>query len=72
MRPDSRPIGFNVGGHRLDLARVGIDLAPAAGDRPWSEPAEVDTRAFGLSNGGHQVGFAGLRAADLQVLLDYL
>lgn len=72
MRPDLRPAWFEVGGHRLNYARVGIDLAPAAGYVPWSEPAEVDTTAFGLSNTGHEVGFVGLSEADKEALLEYL
>jgi len=72
MRPAARPARFMVGGHRLDLARVGIDLAPPTDYQPWSIPAEVDTTAFGLSNSGHEVGFAGLGEAEKDALLDYL
>ena len=72
MRPDSRPAWFEVGGHRLDLQRVGIDLAPPLDYVPWSTPAEVDTTAFGLSNGGHGVGFEGLTEAEKDALLEYL
>jgi len=72
MRPDTRPVWFEVGGHRIDLMRVGIDLAPPAGYEPWSIPAEVDTTAFGLSNGGHVVGFEGLSEAEKDALLEYL
>ncbi len=72
MRPDTRPAWFEVGGHRLDLARVGIDLAPPVDYAPWSIPAEVDTTAFGLSNGGHGAGFDGLSEAEKAALLEYL
>jgi mono/diheme cytochrome c family protein len=72
MRPDDRPVWFEVGGHRLDMARVGIDLAPPLDYAPWSIPAEVDTRAFGLGNGGHAVGFDGLTDAEMDALLEYL
>ncbi len=72
MRPEERPVWFEVGGHRLDLLRVGIDLAPPVGYEPWSIPAEVDVRAFGLGNGGHEVGFADLSEAEKDALLEYL
>lgn len=72
MRPDTRPAWFEVGGHRLDMQRVGIDLAPPLDYVPWSIPAEVDTTAFGLSNGGHGVGFEGLTEAEKNALLEYL
>jgi mono/diheme cytochrome c family protein len=72
MRPDTRPAWFEVGGHRLDMTRVGIDLAPPLDYVPWSIPAEVDTTAFGLSNGGHGVGFEYLTDADKDALLEYL
>lgn len=72
MRPERRPDWFEVGGHRLDLLRVGIDLAPPLDHVPWSIPAEVETRAFGLGNGGHEVGFAGLTEAEKDALLEYL
>lgn len=72
MRPEERPVWFEVGGHRLDLLRVGIDLAPPVGYEPWSVPAEVDVRAFGLGNGGHEVGFADLSETEKDALLEYL
>lgn len=72
MRPEARPDRFEVGGHRIDLERLGIDLAPPADHVPWSIPAEVDTGAFGLSNEGHEVGFDGLSEAEKDALLEYL
>lgn len=72
MRPEERPVWFEVGGHRIDLMRVGIDLAPPVGYVPWSTPAEVDTTAFGLDNGGHEVGFDALTEAEKDALLEYL
>jgi len=72
MRPDARPAWFRVGGHRLDMARVGIDLALDATYIPWSEPAEVDTTAFGLTNVGHRIGFADLTEDEKAALLEYL
>lgn len=72
MRPSTRPALFEVGGHRLDLARVGLDLAPPTDYTPWSTPAEVDTSAFGLSNTGHEDDFKDLSEADKNALLEYL
>lgn len=72
LRPESRPARFMVGGHRLDLARVGIDLDPPEGYVPWSIPAEVDTTAFGLDNGGHEVGLEAMTEAERDALLEYL
>jgi len=72
MRPGTTPQRFEVGGHRLDLEKVGLDLDPPAGYAPWSIPAQVDTRAFGLSASGHEVGFAGLDEAEKADLLEYL
>lgn len=72
MRPAARPVWFEVGGHRIDMQRVGIDLAPPVGYAPWSTPAAVDTAAFGLSSSGHDVGFADLTDAEKDALLEYL
>jgi mono/diheme cytochrome c family protein len=72
MRPETRPAWFAVGGHRIDMLRVGIDLAPPVGYVPWSIPSEVDTRTFGLSNAGHSVGFDDLQEAEKEALLEYL
>lgn len=72
LRPATRPAWFMVGGHRLDMARIGIDLAPDLTWVPWSEAAEVDTTAFGLSNAGHETGFAGLTEPEMDALLEYL
>jgi len=72
MRPDTRPATFQVGGHRYDLDRVGIDLSPPDGYVPWSIPATVDTTAFGLSNAGHESEFTNLSDSDRDALLEYL
>ena len=39
---------------------------------PWSIPAEIDTTAFGLGNGGHEAEFAPLGEDDKAALLEYL
>ena len=72
MRPETRPDAFDIGGHRIDLDRVGIDLDPPAGYQPWSEPVRIDTSAFGLSNGGHEAEFVGLTDSEKDALLEYL
>ncbi len=72
MHPDERPATFDVGGHRLDLERVGIDLDPPRDYVPWSIPARVDTGAFGLSSGGHEEDFADMPEAHKTALLEYL
>ena len=80
MHPGERPVRFTVGGHRLDLDRVGIagvddgkgGWNPPPGYKPWSIPAEVDTTAFGLGNGGHEAELKSLTDADKAALLEYL
>jgi hypothetical protein len=54
MRPALRPRTFEVGGHKLDLATVGLDLVPPADYVSWSQPVTVDTTLFGLSNAGQR------------------
>jgi cytochrome c5 len=80
MHPGARPAKFQVGGHALDLERVGI-AGVAAGDgswtypatyQPWSEPVLIDTTLPGLSNSGHDQPFAGMSEADKAALLEYL
>ena len=72
MRPETRPARFDVGGHMVDLERVGIELDPPEGYVPWSEPVELDTTLFGLGNGGHEIGFEGLNEAQKDALLEFL
>ena len=80
MHPDQRPSRFYVGGHALDLARVGI-----AGDvdddgtmrypsdyRPWSAPMLYDTTEPGRSNRGHEAMFAEMSEPLKHALLEYL
>lgn len=70
--PADRSQRFRVGGHRLDLDALGIDLAPPPDWQPWSEPAEIDTSAFGLGNEGHEAEVEGLTTAEIDALLEYL
>jgi len=72
LRPETRPDVFTVGGHKLDLARVGIDLDPPEDYQPWATEVEIDTGAFGLSNGGHSEGLIGMTEAEKDALLEYL
>ena len=79
MHPESRPARFYVGGHRLDLERVGIagtlDSSGTWRYRadyvPWSEPHLYDTALPGLGNGGHTKEFEGLSEAEKRALLEY-
>jgi hypothetical protein len=80
MHPQSRPAWFRVGGHKLDLVKVGIAGRHTenngwdypAGYVPWSDPVDVDTKAFGLDNGGHEKEFEGLTENEKEALLEYL
>ncbi|MEM8786895.1 MAG: hypothetical protein AAGE76_01395 [Pseudomonadota bacterium] len=80
MHPETRPERFVVGGHALDLDRVGIagvddgsgGWMPPEGHTPWAIPVEVDTSRYGMSRTGHEDAFEGLDAADRAALLEYL
>jgi mono/diheme cytochrome c family protein len=80
MTPATRPARFQVGGHALDFARMGIAGEPdaegtyryPAGYVPWSTPEVYDTREPGLGNGGHEREFAGLPDAEKRALIEYL
>jgi hypothetical protein len=80
MHPEARPARFQVGGHRLDWERVGIDGAVGvdgvyrypAGYEPWMDPAVYDTRAPGRSNAGHVEPFDELDEGDKRALLEFL
>jgi len=80
MHPEARPERFMVGGHALDMARVGIagvedgagSWMPPEGYAPWALAVEIDTRGFGLGHDGHEAEFEGLSDADRAALLEYL
>ena len=80
MRPAERPPRFWVGGHALDLERVGIagqddgsgGWLPPDGAEPWAISEEIDTGDYGLGAQGHAVGFEDLSEADKAALLEYL
>lgn len=67
---EDRPARFRIGGHAMDLERVGV--AYPEGYAPYAGTAEVDTRASGLGNQGHEAPFAGLSRDDRLGLLEYL
>jgi hypothetical protein len=84
MHPEERPVTFQVGGHALDLERVGIrgvagvDSAGAttwnypAGFTPWMLPDLYDTRAAGHARSGHLAPFDSLDEAQKGDLLEFL
>ncbi len=72
MRPSQRPNVFTIGGHHLDLTRVGIDLDPPPNHVPWSTPGLFDTSRPGFSNIGHNTPFDRLSDAEKDALLEYL
>ncbi|HEY8615477.1 hypothetical protein [Phenylobacterium sp.] len=67
---EPRATRFTVGGHALDLQRVGISYPQ--GYRPWSAPGEIDTAKPGFGNVGHEREFAGLTPAQKRDLLEFL
>ncbi|MCY1250705.1 hypothetical protein D9M72_643660 [compost metagenome] len=67
---EERPERFRVGGHAMDLERVGI--AYPDGYQPYAGSAWVDTRKPGLGGRGHETPFADLSREDRLALLEYL
>ena len=79
MHPDERPAAFDVGGHALDLMRVGIAgetqdgaWATPAGYTPWAKPVRIDTSVPGLLATGHEQPFDTMSEPDKAALLEYL
>ncbi|HEX4853169.1 hypothetical protein [Arenimonas sp.] len=79
LNPGERPARFQVGGHALDLQRVGIagvaegsDWRYRDGYRPWSDPQWFDTALPGRSRAGHEAEVAGLDEDAQAALLEYL
>lgn len=80
LTPDERPARFQVGGHALDYAAMGIAgrldaegvyrYDPAY--RAWSTPELYDTGKPGLSNRGHERQVSGLSADQRRALIEYL
>ena len=80
LSPEARPITFEVGGHALDYASLGV-LLERGTDGGWRYPAAYvpasrsamyDTRAPGQSNAGHRFPSEGLSDADKRRLIEYL
>jgi len=80
LEPSTRPTRFMVGGHRLDLARLGIagvarpdgSWVYPDGYEPFSAPVMIDTTKPGFSNAGHEAEVSGLSSADRDALIEYL
>jgi mono/diheme cytochrome c family protein len=80
LEPDARPAKFMTGGHRLDLARVGIAGVMQAdgtwgyppGYQPFSVPVLIDTAQPGFSNSGHESEVCSLTESERDALLEYL
>jgi mono/diheme cytochrome c family protein len=80
MHPEARPACFEVGGHKLDFARVGIAGDVAAdgvyryppGYRPWSLPEVYDARLPGRSNRGHEEPFDEMNEGEKRAVLEFL
>jgi len=78
MNPEYRPKIFQVGGHHLDLNKVGLAGADdrqggwLPKEQPWSTPVIIDTSSFGLTNTGHEASFNEMADADKAALLEYL
>ena len=79
LHPEQRPRRFMVGGHRLDLERVGIagelrgqDWRYPQGYAPWSQPQLFDTTLPGHRNSGHAKQVARLDEEERRAVLEYL
>ncbi|MCX6116140.1 MAG: hypothetical protein NT027_01250, partial [Proteobacteria bacterium] len=79
LTPEERPIKFMVGGHRLNLKKLGID-GETINDtytynpeyKAWSSPEVYDTTDRGRGNKGHEAEFADLSNQDKWALIEYL
>jgi len=67
---EARPARFRVGGHAMDLQRVGV--AYPEGHAPYSAPEWVDTNLPGLGADGHEAPFTSLGREEKLDLLEYL
>ena len=75
LTPARRITRFQVGGHALDFARIGLKLAAdgsyPTGYRPFATPVWIDTRSTGRGKDGHDFG-ADLSPRDKAALLAFL
>lgn len=80
MHPDRRPDRFVVGGHALDMQKLGLHGSddgkggwlPDPAYEPWALAVEIDVNEFGLGNKGHEHEFLPLTEQEKQALLEYL
>lgn len=80
LYPEERPARFEVGGHKLDHALVGVAGEPdgqggwrtPSGYAPWSLPELYDTAAPGRGNRGHEALFMGLSDEQKAQLIEHL
>jgi cytochrome c5 len=80
LHPEARPVRFEVGGHKLDYALVGVageldgegTWRMPAGYAPWSIPDLYDTTTPGRGNKGHEALFGGLSEDQKAQLIEHL
>jgi len=80
LEPATRPTRFMVGGHRLDLVKLGIAGVTAPdgswvypeGTQPFAQPVMIDTTRPGFSNQGHEAEVSALTSAERDALIEYL
>src|SRR5262249_9002007 len=80
LEPATRPTRFMVGGHRLDLVKLGSAGVTAPdgswvypeGTQPFAQPVMIDTTRPGFSNQGHEAEVSALTSAERDALIEYL
>lgn len=80
LHPEARPSRFEVGGHPLDYAKLGIrgELDSEGVYRlpkeykPWTIPELYDTQSLGRGNQGHEAQFDGLTDEEKEQLIEHL
>ncbi|MFL4471798.1 hypothetical protein ACERZ8_18655 [Tateyamaria armeniaca] len=74
LTPEARPETFELGGHMLDFARLGLRLQDGRYPpdyAPFSQPVILDTAQPGLRKDGHDFG-ATLSEPDKTALIEFL
>ncbi len=81
MNPDQRPKKFLVGGHALDMNKVGVLSTVSNVDKsstyknnyiPWASPEMYNTELEGRSNKGHEKPFDLMTRKEKLDLIEYL
>ncbi|MES3036959.1 MAG: hypothetical protein V4736_03550 [Bdellovibrionota bacterium] len=79
LHPESRPEIFELGGHAIDLEKVGIRGVQAGKEyvypsdyKSWSNSSKYDTKEPGRSNKGHEKQFQNLTEEQKSALIEYL